>query len=121
MVSLGTKLKLKQLRHKQIFPKKDTKIEVKIQEYLRLLGIDFFTHQYIKEIEHGYQCDIFIPTLSMVIECDGDYWHNFPVGKEIDHIRTRELIEQGFKVLRLWENEIKVLNLDNFKEKISEK
>ncbi len=113
-----TKQKLRDLRLKQVFPMKDTKIEVKIQEYLKLLGIDFFTHQHIKEIEHEYQCDILIPSMNLIIECDGDYWHKYPIGLEKDHIRTKELIEKGFKVLRLWERDIQVMNVDDFKERL---
>jgi very-short-patch-repair endonuclease len=111
--------KLKETRKNQIFPKEDTKIEVKIQNFLKKLGIEFFTHQYMK-INHGYLCDILIPSMNLVIECDGDYWHKYPVGNEIDHIRTNELIEKGFKVLRLWENEIKLMNVSDFKQKIGE-
>lgn len=103
-----------------VYPFKDTSIETKIQNYLKQLGIDFFTHQYIKEIEHGYQCDILIPSMNLIIECDGDYWHKYPIGTEIDHIRTSELLNKGFKVLRLWENEIKVMNIDGFKKKLEE-
>ncbi|MEK6880296.1 MAG: NUMOD3 domain-containing DNA-binding protein [Nanoarchaeota archaeon] len=119
-ISEKHKLILKNVRANQIFPMKDTKIEVKIQEYLKIMGLEFFTHQYMKDIEHSYQCDILIPALNLVIECDGNFWHKYPIGKEIDHIRTKELIEKGFKVLRLWESEIEVLTLDDFKEKISE-
>jgi len=107
-------------RSKQILPVKDTSIEVKIQNFLKELGIEFFTHQYLK-IEHGYQCDILIPSLNLVIECDGDYWHKYPVGKDIDHIRTKELIEKGFKVLRLWEHEINKMNLNKFRERLNGK
>jgi G:T-mismatch repair DNA endonuclease (very short patch repair protein) len=121
--SEDTKLKIKLARAKQITPIKDTSIEVKIQNYLKQLNIEFFTHQYIKEIDNGYQCDISIPVQKginqkTIIECDGDYWHNYPNGREIDNIRTKELIEKGFKVIRLWEREIKLLNLENFKEKL---
>ena len=105
-------------RAKQVFPTTDTKIELKIQNFLKQLGIEFFTHQYIKQIEHAYQCDIFIPLMNLVIECDGDYWHSYPTGTEIDHIRTKELIDGGFKVLRLWEFEIKKLNVNDFEDKI---
>lgn len=112
------KFKLKKAREKSIFPKKDTSIEIKIQNFLKQLGIDFFTHQYIKEIEHGYQCDILIPSMKMVIECDGDYWHKYPVGNDIDKIRTSELINKGFKILRLWENEINNMDLLNFENKL---
>ena len=107
----------KESRAKQIFPKKDTSIEVKIQNFLKQLEVDFFTHQYMK-IEHGYQCDILVPSMNLVIECDGNYWHKYPVGNDIDHVRTKELINKGFKVLRLWEFEIKKLNIDGFKQKI---
>ncbi|MHA1302302.1 MAG: endonuclease domain-containing protein [Candidatus Heimdallarchaeaceae archaeon] len=104
-------------RKNQVFPKEDTSIEVKIQTFLKQLNIDFFTHQYMK-IEHGYQCDILIPSLNLVIECDGDYWHKYPIGREVDHIRTKELIEKGFKVLRLWEFEIKEMDINNFKRRL---
>ncbi len=101
-------------RATQIFPKIDSSIEVKIQNYLEQLKIEFFTHQYMN-IKHKYQCDILIPSMNLVIECDGNYWHKYPIGMEIDHIRTKELIEKGFKVLRLWEIEIKDMNLNDFK------
>jgi very-short-patch-repair endonuclease len=108
---------IKELRKNFIFPKKDTGIEVKIQNFLKELGITFFTHQYM-HIEHGYQCDILIPSINMVIECDGDYWHKYPTGNDVDHIRTKELIEKGFKVLRLWEHEINAMDLNKFKEEL---
>ena len=100
-----------------VFPKEDTSIEVKIQDFLKKLGIEFYTHQYM-HIEHSYRCDIFIPSKNLVIECDGTYWHKYPTGTEIDHIRTKELLEKGFKVLRLWEFEIREMHIDKFKEKL---
>ncbi len=109
--------KIKQARAKQIFPLKDSSIEVKIQNFLKELNIEFFTHQYIN-IKHAYQCDILIPSKNLVIECDGDYWHHYPIGREIDHVRTQELINQGFKVLRLWEFEIKDMKMADFQKRI---
>jgi len=85
--------------------------------------------KYIKEIKHAYQCDIFVPSMKLIIEIDGDYWHGninnsrFKIlnkhqikAKEKDNIRTKELIEKGFKVLRLWESDIEKMNLKNFVE-----
>lgn len=109
--------KIKLHRSKQILPIKDTSIEVKIQDFLKKLGVDFFTHQQMK-IKHSYQCDIFIPSMNLVIECDGLYWHKYPTGTEIDHIRTKELLQKGFRVLRLWEDKIKKMTLEEFKEEI---
>ena len=122
--------KQKKLRAKQILPIKDTKIEIKIQNFLKQLKINFIPHKYIK-IKHAYQCDIFIPSLNLVIECDGDYWHGNPKmyskeklnekqvkQKQNDKQRTKELKEKGYKVLRLWESEINKMELDNFKKKL---
>lgn len=116
-VSEKTREAVRKSRAKQIFPIKDTKIEVKIQKFLKQLGIEFFTHQRMN-IKHSYQCDIFIPSINLIIECDGNYWHKYPIGTRIDHIRTKELISKGFKVLRLWEFEIKNINLNNFELEI---
>jgi len=109
---------LRTTRKNIIMPIKDSKIEIRIQNFLKELSIDFFTHQYIKEIKHGYQCDILIPSMNLIIECDGDYWHKYPTGRNIDYIRTSELLSKGFKVLRLWEREIKVMDLNKFEEKL---
>ena len=105
-------------RKTQVLPVKDTTIEIKIQNFLKQLGIEFFTHQYIKEIEHGYQCDIMIPvqegiTKKTIIECFGTYWHNYPIGREIDTTRCKELREKGWRVLIFWENEIKLMHLND--------
>jgi len=117
---------IQEMRAKQIIPIKDTSIELKLQEFLKKLGIEFFTHQYMK-IEHSYQCDILIPSMNLIIEADGDYWHyNKKICKkepneqqvkqqERDNYRTKELLEKGYNVIRLWENKIKKMNLEDFK------
>lgn len=126
----------RELRSKQIFPMQDTTIEIIIQNFLKQLGIEFLTHQYIKNINHRFQCDIFIPVQEgiiqkTIIECDGDYWHgntkiyskfNDWQLKQIaeDKIRNKELIERGFKVIRIWENEIRILSIEDFKNKLEE-
>ena len=115
---MDVRIKIKEALKDVVFKKKDTIIEIKIQNFLEELKIEYFKHKYIKEIEHGYQCDIFIPSLNLVIECDGTYWHSYPTGNEIDHIRTKELLEKGFKVLRLWEFEIKEMTTKGFEERL---
>ncbi len=109
---------IREARAKQIFPLNDTSIEIKVQDFLKQLGIEFYTHQHLSEIEHAYQCDILIPAMKLVIECDGDYWHNYPEGKEIDHLRTYELQKAGFRVIRLWEREIKQMEVQDLKMRL---
>lgn len=121
--------KIREARAKQIFPIKDSEPEVKIQNFLKELGIIFQTHRNMNEIKHRYQCDVYIPSLNLIIEVDGDYWHGNPktypnptpkqqMRIEIDSIRTKELQEKGFKVLRLWESDIKKMDLQTFASKL---
>jgi len=109
----------KKHRRYQVLPKKDTSIEVKMQSILDELNIKFITHKYI-DIEHGYQCDIFIPLLNLIIECDGDYWHKRPYGRKIDVIRSNELRVSGYKLLRFWESEIKVMDKNDLLLKLKQ-
>jgi len=109
--------KIKEARKNQS-PVYTTSIEIKIQNFLKRLGIEYRPHKYINEIKHSYQCDIFIPSKNLIIEADGNYWHHYPMGKEIDHIRTKELIDNGFNVLRLWEHEINAMTVEQFQERI---
>ena len=124
---------MRAIRKNIILPKKDTSIEVKIQEFLSLLHIEFFTHKYMN-IEHGYQCDILIPEQKgikqkTIIEADGCFFHSCPIckhkeyywtkkRKEIDKLRTKELQKKGFRVIRLWEHEIRVMEVNDLRSKI---
>ena len=132
-----TKMKIRIARAKQKFPIKDTSIEIKIQKFLALLKIEFYTHHYIKEIDHFYSCDVFIPhqtgiNQKTIIECDGDYWHGNPqkypnpsehIKEQIkrDEIRTKELLNKGFNVIRLWENKINRMNIKDLEMELINK
>jgi len=133
---------IKERRARQVFPIKDTSIEIKIQNFLTKLHLEYFTHKYISGITNSYQCDIFIPkqetegviiNKKTIIECDGCFWHCCPIcrqkdkknewqlkQKEKDKLRTKELIQKGFRVLRLWEHEIRPMKINDFQEKLNE-
>lgn len=131
-----TREKIKLARSKQIIPLQDTSIEIKIQEFLSLLHLEYFAHKYMSEIDYKYRCDIFIPEQEgipqkTIIECDGCYFHSCPIcnkNKKMnpkqqgqtqrDEIRTKELIEKGFRVIRIWEHEIKTMEVNDLKEKL---
>jgi len=49
--------------------------------------------------------DFFIKP-NLIIEVDGDYWHNLPKVKERDERQTLFLEGEGYTVLHLWEYEI---------------
>ena len=119
----------KERRAKIIYPIKDSSIEIIIQNFLKLLHIEFITHYYISEITHSYQCDILIPSKKIIIEADGCYWHGCSICNkkfnkhqikqiEKDNQRTKELREKGYRIIRLWEHEIRKITLNQFMEKL---
>lgn len=67
------------------------------------LKIDYSAQQFIGP----FMVDFYIPSLKLVIECDGTYWHGLPGRKEEDRTRDAKLASWGYKVLRLSEKEIK--------------
>jgi len=135
---LEVRQKIKDYRKYQVLPRKDTKIEIKIQNFLRKDHINFFKHYYISEITNSYQCDIFIPVQKnrerfisqpIIIECDGCYWHGCPICnlnkrkditkiKILEDIRKEQLERKGFKIIRLWEHEIEKMEINNFNRRL---
>lgn len=130
-LSEDTLRKRKEARAKQIFPLKDTVPETTIQNFLKELNIEFLTHQHMK-IKHAYQADILVPSMNLVIECYGDFFHCRPDKYNAEYkcfkdsmtaeerwkqdaAIEQELIEKGFRVIVLWEHEIKKMSLNDFK------
>jgi very-short-patch-repair endonuclease len=110
----STKLIIKEKRaHQQIVY--TSKEERKIMTFLEQCGYKYEHHKYMALGKWSYQCDLYVPKLNLIIECDGAYWHNFPYLNKEDIIRRVKLIEQGFSVLELWDFSIYGLKLWHFK------
>ncbi len=84
--------------------KRNTSIELKIKEFLKENNINF-TEQYI--LKNRFIFDFYIKGTNILIECDGDYWHSLPKRIKLDKEKDITAIENGFKVIRLKEIEIR--------------
>jgi G:T-mismatch repair DNA endonuclease (very short patch repair protein) len=113
-------------RAKQVFPKEDTKPEKIVQAILKKHKINFQKHFNFKlKSGKNHQADIVIEP-NHVIEVFGDYWHFNPKkydGESIQKMRKKEIKvkevwqedkdiingmeEQSYKVLVVWELELK--------------
>ena len=80
----------------------NTSLELLMTDILTNLGFKFEHPYYVRDIEHAYSADFYIPSLNLIIETDGKRWHNYPIGKPLDLIRNEELKQAGYKVLRFW-------------------
>lgn len=83
---------------------KSSKIEEIMYRALSKKGIEV-RRQY--PIAGRYLADFCIPSMKVIIECDGDYWHSLPEISERDKKRDLYLKKDGWKVLHFFEREIR--------------
>ncbi len=81
-----------------------TSIERLIYEQLDQRGINF-EKQII--INGKFRVDVYLPKHRIIIECDGDYWHNLPRVKARDKSRNAYLKKCRYQVFHFWEHQIK--------------
>jgi very-short-patch-repair endonuclease len=105
--------RVREARSKQVFPLKDTSIEIKVQEWLDVCKVPYIKHKVFKIGKFYHQVDMFVPSSNIAIECDGKYWHSLPGAKEKDKRIDEILKDQNVQVIRLSEDEI---NSDSFGE-----
>lgn len=110
-IAKKNKLNLKGLIYQQNM-KEPTSIEKKVYDELRKRGL-LFEKQYF--VNGKFIVDAFIPSLNLIIEADGDYWHGLDRVVKKDKIENAYLKACGYKLLRLSETQI---NNDSFIEKI---
>ncbi|MFH2062022.1 MAG: DUF559 domain-containing protein [Candidatus Beckwithbacteria bacterium] len=94
--------------------KNPTSIEVKLYEELKNRGLLFETQ---KLINNKFVVDAYIPSLNLVVEADGDYWHSLPKSISRDKSKNAYLKTCGYKLLRLTGTEI---NNGEFRNKLQE-
>jgi very-short-patch-repair endonuclease len=90
-----------------------TKLEAKMSQILRLLGV---THEHHVEIKPNFIVDFRVGML--IIEADGDYWHGHPSREPLtqrqikqqkrDAARNKYLTKCGYVVVRIWESDTNV-------------
>lgn len=74
-----------------------TKIETIVSEMLDDTDVEY-TEQYPIG---RYICDFYIAKSNLVIEADGEYWHNLPKVKKSDERKNKYLKQHGYNLLRL--------------------
>ena len=119
-LELSTKTILNYL-HKHNIPVRDTYyVSYKQQQWLDSLGIELIREYKIPGTR--YKADGYDPTTNTIYEFHGDYWHGNPevfepsemntsIGQsfgelyEKTKIREQELLDLGYKLVVIWENE----------------
>lgn len=89
------------------FSDKPSSLEVAGRGILESLGykleVDFREQVLIDDI---WLVDVLFKSSNLVIEWDGDYWHNLPGRQAVDKRKTTYLRSKGLEVIRFWEHEV---------------
>lgn len=64
---------------------KPASIELVVKEQLDEIGFKYVQQKRVNNGERYFFLDFYLPELKLVIECNGDYWHNLPEKKETKH------------------------------------
>ena len=89
--------------HKLYTKYRETSIEIKVEQELIKRGINYQKQVPLCNIA---VVDFYLPEYRIVIQCDGDYWHNLPGRQDRDRQQDAVLTFNGFNVCRFWEHEI---------------
>lgn len=111
--SVENMLKLADMRRKQAI-RKINKLEAAGYAILECLGFDYES-QFVFD---RYVADAYVKKLNLIVQFDGDYWHGnvdrFPNltamqlhQKEVDARANQVATALGYRVLRIWESDIK--------------
>lgn len=80
--------------------------------------------KFSQEVKIGaYRADFLLPELNLIIECDGEYWHDRKPGVTArDHRKTVFLQHKGYKVVRFPEQAIRktpIVRLQSFLQQLA--
>ena len=85
---------------------KPSSIEIKVQEQLDEIGLRYVQQKRVHNGERYFFLDFYVPSLKLVIECNGDYWHSLPEKVERDKNLKKYVEFTGRKIVFIWEHEI---------------
>jgi len=80
----------------------DTKIELVMEEALQRYGIPYIKQAFLM---NRFRVDFLIMD-TLIVECDGDYWHSLPNIKKKDEMKDEQLTNAGWSVIRFKGSEI---------------
>ena len=82
-----------------------TNLEFDVASVLEFLGYEYEYNHLVTEL--SIVVDFYIEAVNLMIEADGKYWHTKPGIPEKDQKRDDDLINLGYKIIRIKEEDVK--------------
>ena len=96
--------------------KKDLLFKVTCSKCKLTRQLNYKAYWYVSKHNGKFLVDVYIPSLNLIIEADGDYWHSLDRVIKKDKAENAYLKKCGYNFLRLSEMEI---NNTDFGERIT--
>lgn len=80
---------------------KNTNIELKCREFLIKHNLRYIPQYELLTKSNAWLYDFYIPSLNLILEIDGEYWHSSRKQINRDILKENEALTQGFKFLRI--------------------
>lgn len=93
-------------RAKQLRSKRPTDIECIMGLLLKMMDFRFEEQKLFSYKDHTYIADFVLLDIPVVIECDGEYWHQGIVARIRDRVKDHMYKVNGYEVLRFTGKEI---------------
>lgn len=90
--------------HNPNFNRRETKIEKLFEEYCKSNAIKYEKQYQINGEGHRYD---FLVEEKIIVEVDGNYWHNTPKQKSLDQTHNDIALSNGYIIIRFTDKEIK--------------
>jgi hypothetical protein len=99
----GPEFRAKMAIARENMPRSLTKPHVKVCELLTSLGVSYVTEKAIGP----WSFDIFVESTNLLIEVQGDYWHNLPKAERTDASKSTYIINNlpQYRLKYIWEHE----------------
>lgn len=102
-ISKGVKIAWKRGDYDGVF-KNPSSIELLVVDYLDNISIEY-TQQFRPE-GMAKVFDFYFPETNILLEVQGDYWHNLPGAREKDYKKATEAAALGYTVYEIWEHDV---------------
>jgi hypothetical protein len=83
-----------------------TSIELECAEFLLKNNIEYISQFIVVAEKCSWVFDFYIPSLNLLIEVDGEFWHSKPKQINRDLLKTNSARELGYNILRLSDTEL---------------
>lgn len=108
--------------HAKRMTKSPTPWELKFRNTLKDLHYNFKTQvPHITPKKKGYIIDFLLTDYNLIIEIDGASIHNTKEGKRKDISRAKDLMKEGFSILRLYNKQVSTFSKELVQQIIQQK